>query len=143
MSGSSSAEVDLGSITFYRFNTINAILLWWFQQYTVAKKKTNPKPKSGPAHRNRADTCKLHKIFLLLHSALLAYQFEHCVQFQARITQQRTLMRYCISLRNQKSSKHQGQRFVSMCLSRMREHHLIQEGLLQSGAKNLFTKIEG
>lgn len=143
MSGSSSAEVDLGSITFHRFNTIMLFCYGGFSNILLPKKKTNPKPKSGPAHRNRADTCKLHKIFLLLRSALLAYRFEHCVQFQARITQQRTLMRYCISLRNQKSSKQQGQRFVSKCLSRMRQHHLIQEGLLQSGAKNLFTKIEG
>lgn len=38
MTGSSSAEVDLGCVTFHRFNTIHAMLLCWFQQYTVARK---------------------------------------------------------------------------------------------------------
>lgn len=85
MTGSSSAEVDLGCVTFHRFNTIHAMLLWWFKQYTVANKNKKRKKKSGSAHRSRADTSKLHKIFLLLHSALLAYQVEHYVQLQARI----------------------------------------------------------
>lgn len=43
MTGSSSAEVDLGCVTFHRFNTIHAMLLWWFKQYTVANKNKKRK----------------------------------------------------------------------------------------------------
>lgn len=85
------------------------------------KKRRN---KSGSAHRNRADTCKLHKIFLLLHSALLD-QVEHYAQLQARIKYERTIMRYCIYLGEQKSHKSWGKKFVSKCWSKMREDYLI------------------
>lgn len=121
--GSSSAEVDLGCITFHRFNTIHAMLLWWFYKYTVAKNIRKQKNKSGSAHRNRADTWELHKIFLLLHSALLD-QVEY-VQLHARIKCERTIMRYCIYLRDQKLHKSWGKKFVSKCWSRMREDYLI------------------
>lgn len=38
MTGISSTEVDLGAIAFHRFNTIHAMVLRWFLQYTVPKK---------------------------------------------------------------------------------------------------------
>lgn len=47
MTASNSEEVYLGAVTFDRFNTIHAMVLWCILQYTVAKKDENQQTEIG------------------------------------------------------------------------------------------------
>lgn len=115
MSGSSSTEADLGAVTFHRFNTIRAVVLWWGLQHNCCKKNEYQHKEIGQIRASyiKLSFCYIRHCWSISLGIMSDFKQELC-RSTGNITKRTTMIRdHCKSQRDKKSCKCLGKMLVS------------------------------